>query len=170
MESKEKIDIRLKLLKACIKGDIEITEEILEVLDTDKSLLTFAGEISSIGTFTPIPRNTVVNHGQLANMQNLRAQAKYALTKRLQIEDSPPNKDEPSKKETKTSLKADKTRLEREVNALNSELASIRSAYRQLLKEVQHKLPFDKKVAEIVKSHNQSSIERERKTSLKVIQ
>jgi predicted nuclease with TOPRIM domain len=171
MESKKLISYRFQLLERCIKLDIPITDELLELVETDKNLLTFNGRVSSFEhRLKPISRNTVNNHGMLNSLQEMRKQARRALNEKRAIENNQAlseqlateNSQAPNqqKKETKASLKADRDRLNLENNQLTSELASLRSAYRELLREVNAKLPLDEKVKKIVEVHNKNSVIR----------
>ncbi len=157
MESVEKINRRFLLLERCIKRDIDITDELLELVETDKNLLAFNGKISDF-ELKPISRNTVNSHGKLHSLHAARIRAREALKKQPATENNlTPNQHQ---KETKASLKADKERLNIENHQLTSELASLRSAYRELLREVSSKLPFDEKIKKIVELHNKSSVIR----------
>lgn len=157
IESEEKINRRFLLLERCIKRDIDITDELLELVETDKNLLAFNGNIADF-ELKPVSRNTVNSHGKLQSLQAARIRARKALTEQPATENN--QAQNPPKKETKTSLRADKERLNIENHQLTSELASLRSAYRELLREVSAKLPFDEKIKKIVEVHNKSSVIR----------
>lgn len=166
-ESKEQISRRFSLLERCAKRDIEITDDLLELLETDKNLFSFSGKVSDFN-LEPIARNTVKNHGKLNSLQAVRIRARKAVIKDVVVDDTSHNEDPNPQKETKASLKADKTRLQGELHQRDSELATLRSAYRELLKEVNAKLPLDRSVAAIVENHNKASIIRDN-VRLKVV-
>ncbi|MFA0562756.1 hypothetical protein AB4559_03280 [Vibrio sp. 10N.222.51.C8] len=160
-ESKEQINRRFSLLERCTKGDIEITDDLLELLETDKNLLSFSGKVSDI-SLLPVARNTVKNHGKLTRLQTERIRARESVTIETAVDDTSDTEAPKHKKDTKASLKADKVRLQDDLNQRDSELATLRSAYRELLKEINAKLPNDRGVAAIVENHNKASVIRDR--------
>ncbi|MGR3040270.1 hypothetical protein ABMY36_09540 [Vibrio vulnificus] len=168
--SENQIELRFKLMKAISKKkhSIKITEEIMMAMESDKALLAFSGVVDGVSLecgmnkFHPITRNTVKSHGKLPRIQLLR---KEALSNLLYRE----NSDEaPTISKNKTVKAEEQEELKLQVQSLNSDLASLRSAYRDLLQAVKNKLPFDPDIESIVRLHNQSSIMR-KGVSMKVV-
>ncbi|EGQ7714458.1 hypothetical protein CGH02_24180 [Vibrio parahaemolyticus] len=168
--SADQIDLRFKLMEAIVSKDhhLEINDEIIKALESNKALFCFSGVVdgvsldSGLDKFQPITRNTVKSHGKLARMQLRREEAFSSLN--ISTEDDSDT----------TSMHLNLT-IEQELEGqkelelrLTSELASVRSAYRELLKVVKNKLPFDPDIESIVRLHNQSSIMR-KGVSMKVV-
>lgn len=162
--SADQIDLRFKLMEAIVSKDhyIEITDEIIKAMESDKALFCFSGVVDGVNLdsglykFQPITRNTVKSHGKLARMQLRREEAFNSLN--FKAEDDSDT----------TSIHLNLT-IEQELEGqkelelrLTSELVSIRSAYRELLQVVKNKLPLDPDIDSIVRLHNQGSIMRKR--------
>ncbi len=158
--SKSKIETLFSFLEHCRKSNVEATDELIALLESDNNLLTFKGSLLDF-KFEPISRNTVRNHGKLPSLQAARKRALKAVTATPEADSNSDDNQVSSKKETKATLKAEKDRLKDETAHLKSELASLRSAYRELLKHVECKLPSDPEIAKIVDSHKKYSVLRD---------
>ncbi|PMM58219.1 MULTISPECIES: hypothetical protein [Vibrio] len=170
-KSAVQIELRFKLMEAISRDNhnIEITDEILKAIESDKALFSFSGVIEGINLdcglseFEPITRNTVNNHGKLERIQLRREEVKIKLLTPL-AETTAVNCPVPKNLTKSEELEEEKLKVKK----LNSDLASLRTAYKHLLNKVKRKLPLDPEIDSIVRSHNQKSLTRQR-VKMKVI-
>jgi len=163
--SSTQISLRFQLLDDCNNERIVITDDIRDALQSDKAFVEFTYETGyEDGDIKAIALNTVRSHGKLAKMQRLRGKVHNKL-QAIVLAPAESKSDETSKpktpkKETKTSLKADKEQLEECNDQINAQLITLRSAYKELLVAVKRELPYNDEIKKIIGLHNKSSLIR----------
>lgn len=172
--SLKQIELRFKLLDACLSKTIKITDKVVDAIDCDKNLFELSGTFENIGDIESITRNTINKYGKLSIISRKRIEVKKIIAERNNsVGDNPvstslPPQNQTKNKQTKTSLKEENYHLLKTIENLSSELISLRTAYRTLLKQVEIRLPGDKDINDIINEHSNHSIIRYDK-HLKVI-
>ncbi len=172
--SLKQIELRFKLLDACLSKNIKITDKVVDAIDCDKNLFELSGTFENIGNIDSISRNTINKYGKLSIISRKRIEVKKFIAEiNSSVDDNPistpvPPQNQTSKKQTKASLIEDNYKLLKTIENLSSELISLRTAYRTLLRQVEIRLPDDKDINNIINEHSNYSIIRYNK-HLKVI-